>query len=384
MPRISKYAETGVDIKKKGVEIFKKGISNLFPYAFCVIIRDPVLPHYGLVMHTDGAGSKPVQAYLNWRETGDLSFFRGLAQDILAMNLDDIICVGAKPINFVDYVALNPFKVPKSELLSEIKQGFDESFKILERYGIRILFSGGETADQPDQIRTLDLSGTINGRVRLSSVITGNMIKDGDVIIGLRSGGKTIYEKHENSGIMCNGLTLARLCLISPYYHKKYPEISTEERGYYGKYSPEEYLDELEMTVGEALTCPTRLYAPVILKILEKYGFYISGLIHNTGGGLTKCLRVGRNIHFVKNNLPDPDPIFKLIQRESSEEWRYMYENYNMGVGFEVIVRKEVVDEILSIPEKFGLKAQIIGGCERSRDVNKVTIKSKYGKFEYQ
>lgn len=381
--RKSKYAEAGVDVKKRGIEVFKGTVENLFPNAFCVVVRDPFSPDYGLVTHTDGAGSKPVQSYLNWRETGDTAWFRGLAQDVLAMNLDDIICVGAEPVNFVDYVALNPFKVPKVELLRELNSGFRECLQTLRDHGVRVIFSGGETADQPDQVRTLDVSGTINGRVELTSVLSGERIKPGNLIIGLRSGGKTKYETRENSGIMCNGLTLARLCLISREYQAKYPEISAEERGYYGKYGPNDYLDELGMTVGEALTSPTRLYAPVVAKIMEEYRPYVTGLIHNTGGGQTKCLRVGRNIHYVKDDLPDVDPIFMLIQRESGEEWRAMYENYNMGVGFEVVAEKEAAEDILSVPERFNLEAKIIGRCERSVGPNKVTIRSPLGKFRY-
>jgi len=381
--RKSKYAEAGVDVKKRGIEVFKGTVENLFPNAFCVVVRDPFSPDHGLVTHTDGAGSKPVQSYLNWRETGDTAWFRGLAQDVLAMNLDDIICVGAEPVNLVDYVALNPFKVPKVELLRELNSGFRECLQTLRDHGVRVIFSGGETADQPDQVRTLDVSGTINGRVELTSVLSGERIKPGNLIIGLRSGGKTKYETRENSGIMCNGLTLARLCLISREYQAKYPEISAEERGYYGKYGPNDYLDELGMTVGEALTSPTRLYAPVVAKIMEEYRPYVTGLIHNTGGGQTKCLRVGRNIHYVKDDLPDVDPIFMLIQRESGEEWRAMYENYNMGVGFEVVAEKEAAEDILSVPERFNLEAKIIGRCERSVGPNKVTIRSPLGKFRY-
>ena len=379
----SKYAEAGVDVKKRGIEAFRETVENLFPGAFCVVVRDPLLPEYGLVTHTDGAGSKPVQSYLNWRETGDTAWFRGLAQDVLAMNIDDIICVGAEPVNFVDYVALNPFKVPKAELLKELNLGFKECLQTLLDHGIKVKFSGGETADQPDQVRTLDISGTINGRVKLTSVISGERIKPGNLIIGLRSGGKTRYEKRENSGIMCNGLTLARLCLISREYQAKYPEISAEERGYYGRYGPDQYLDDLGMTVGEALTSPTRLYAPVVARIMDEYGPYVTGLVHNTGGGQTKCLRIGRNIHYVKDSLPDADPIFMLIQKESGETWRAMYENYNMGVGFEVVAEEDAAEDILSIPERFNLEAKIIGRCEENAGFNKVTIKSRFGEFQY-
>jgi len=380
----SKYSEVGVDVRKRGIEVFKTTIHNLFPEAFCVVTKDPDLPGYGLVTHADEAGSKAVQAYLHWKEDGNFGWFKGLAQDVLAMNLDDIICVGAKPINFVDYVAMNPFKIPKVDLLSVLNSGFKECFETLKRYGIKILFSGGETGELPDQIRTLDISGTMNGRVELSKAITGTEVKEGDVIIGLRSGGKTKYETEENSGIMCNGFTLARLSLMSRDYQEKYPEIvDGERRRYCGRFRFDQYLDELSTTVGGALLSPTRFFAPVILKVLDKRGSSISGLVHNTGGGQTKCLRIGRNVHYVKDNLFEADPIFRLIQRESGESWKAMFENYNMGIGFEVITNTEAVEDILSITESFGLGAKIVGRCERSDGENKLTIKSSQGEFLY-
>ncbi|MFQ6095608.1 MAG: AIR synthase related protein [Candidatus Bathyarchaeia archaeon] len=382
----SKYAESGVDVRKRGIEVFETSVDNLFPKAFCIVTRDPSNSEYGLVTHTDSAGSKPVQAYLHWKETRDAGWFKGLAQDVMAMNLDDIICVGASPTNFVDYVALNPFKIDKVELLKALNDGFAEVLGLLREYRIEVLFSGGETADLPDQIRTLDVSGTISGRVKLSGAITAERIKPGDIIIGLRSGGKTRYEKEENSGIMCNGLTLARLCLMDKVYQKRYPEILEESgnRSYYGKFRFDQYLDDLGMTVGEALLSPTRLFAPVVFKILEKCGADVSGLIHNTGGGQTKCIGIGENLHYVKDSLFEADPIFHLIQRMSGESWNAMFENYNMGVGFEVIADQEAAEDILSIPESFGLEAKIIGRCERSDGRNKLTIRSRFGSFRYE
>jgi len=382
----SKYAESGVDVRKRGIEVFKRSVDNLFPEAFCVVTRDPNFPEYGLVTHTDSAGSKPVQAYLHWKETGDIEWFKGLAQDVLAMNLDDIICVGAYPTNFVDYVALNPLRIDKASLLKTLNEGFTECFKLLREYEIDVLFSGGETADLPDQIRTLDVSGVINGRVKLSNALTAEKIKPGDVIIGLRSGGKTRYEKKENSGIMCNGITLARLCLMHKSYQEKYPEILEKSggRSYYGRFKFDEYVDELGMTVGEALLSPTRLFAPVVLEALDKYGPSISGLVHNTGGGQTKCLRIGGNIHYVKEDLFEADPIFYLIQKESGESWKAMYENYNMGVGFEIIADQDAAEDIISLSESFGVEAKIIGRCEKNEGGNKLTLRSPFGNFQYE
>jgi len=382
---MSKYAETGVDVKKTGIEVFQELISNIFPEAFCVVTQDPDFPGYGLITHADSAGSKPVQAYLNWKETGDLSWFEGLAQDVLAMNINDISCVGAKPINFVDYVALNPLRLPKTDLLRVLNSGFRRCFQKLEDLGIRIYFSGGETADLPDQIRTFDISGVANGRVDLTEAITGAEIQPGDIIIGLRSGGKTKYEDRENSGIMCNGLTLARHCLLKREYQYKYPEIMDPEgKGYYGRFKFDDYIDELGMTIGEALMSPMRFFVPIVKKVMEKCREKISGMVHNMGGGLTKGLRIGHNINFVKENLFEPDPIFQLIQRESGESWRAMFMNYNMGVGFEIIAKPEAEDEIIAISESFGLEAKTIGRCEKSDDGNKVTIKSRWGTFVYE
>lgn len=382
----TKYAESGVDVRKRGIETFKGILSNLFPNAFCVISKDPYAPGYGIVTHMDSVGSKPVQAYLHWKETGDINWFKGLAQDALAMNIDDVICVGALPINFVDYVAINPFRVNKIEALKSLSLGFKESLEVLEGQNIKILFSGGETADLPDQLRTLDIAVAMNGRVKLSEALTGVKIEPGDLIIGFRSGGKTIYESKENSGIMCNGLTLARLCLMHKSYQEKYPEILEPCNGgrtYYGRFKFDEYVDELGMSAGEALLSPTRFYAPVILKIMERFGAYISGMVHNTGGGQTKCLRIGRNIHYIKDDLFKPDSVFLLIQRETKESWRAMFENYNMGIGFEIMVKPEVADDIISLSEKFGLEAKVIGACEKSSVGNKLTIKSFYGVFRY-
>ena len=380
----SKYAELGVDVKKRGVEAFGKLLESLFPEAFCVVQRDPDSPGKGIVSHSDSAGSKPVQSYLHWKETGDHKWFSGLAQDVVAMNIDDIICVAAEPLSFLDYVALNPLKIDRGTLLRALAEGFKECFSTLERYGIKMLFSGGETADLPDQLRTLDVSGSIFGRVDLDRVVTGRRIREGDLIVGLRSGGKTTYERDENSGIMCNGLTLARLSLIDCEYQRMYPELGGPGlRRYSGRFKFDEYLDELGMTVGEALLSPTRLYVPVVKRLLERFREGVHGMVHNTAGGLTKCLRIGKDIHYVKDCLPEPDPIFQLIQREAGVEWREMFEDYNVGIGFEIIIDPESADEVLSTAESFKLGAQVIGRCERAPRGNTLTIRSRLGDLKY-
>ena len=380
----SKYRELGVDVEKRGIEAFKEMVGGLHPNAFCVIHRDPSDPEMGLVLHTDSAGSKPIQAYLHWRESGDPSWFRGLAQDVVAMNLDDILCVGAEPIAFVDYIAFNTLHIERESLLTETAEGFREVFEGLGGLGIPLLFAGGETADLPDQLRTLDISGAILGRVPLRGVITGDAITPGDVIIGLRSGGRASYEEGENSGIMCNGLTLARSTLMMGEYLERYPELAHPSgRRYRGRFRFDDYLEELGMTVGEALLSPTRVFAPIILKALREVGDGIHGLVHNTGGGLTKCLRLGRGILYVKDSLPEPDPLFRLIRREGEVDWREMYTVFNMGVGFEVVAHPQVADDVIDISEGYGVEAMIIGRCEGSSEGNRVRVESRYGRFLY-
>lgn len=380
---MSRYSELGVDVKKRGVESFREIVENLFPNAFCIIQRDPDNPRAGLVAHTDGAGSKPIQSYLHWRETGDPTWFQGLAQDVIAMNLDDITCVAAKPVSFIDYITLNPYTVHRISLLESLAKGFSQCFKILKNLGISIPFAGGETADHPDQLRTLDVSGSIFGRVGLDKVVTGEKIEPGDLIVGLESGGKAKYERCLNSGIMCNGLTLARNCLMDKRYASMYPEISYNVDRFTGRYKFDEYLDELEMTVGEALLSPTRIFTPIVNKILSENGEPVHAMVHNTGGGVTKCLRLGHGIHYIKDSLPEPSPIFRLIQRESKTDWQEMYEDFNMGVGFELIVKPESVDEIINIAEGFNVKAMVIGHCEKSKAQNRLTVSSRFGKFMY-
>lgn len=379
----SEYAKLGVDVQKRGVESFTRILDNAFPHAFCVVTTHKFFPNQGLVLHTDSVGTKPIQSYVNWKESDDLDSFKGLAQDVIAMNLDDVVCVGASPISFVDYVALNPFTIPKEDLLKTLSRGFAECLSLLRRNGVDLQFAGGETAELADLIRLIDLSGTALGLVELDDVVSGEAISEGNVIIGLRSGGKTKLEKTVNSGIMCNGITLARHALLKRGYSEKYPETrDLHAAPYKGHFRPDQYLDELEMTVGEAITSPTRLFTPVILKVLEEHGSHVKGLLHNTGGGQTKCLRIGKNIHYVKT-LMKVDPIFSLIQEASDEDWRTMLENYNMGTGFEIIVDAEAAEDVLSIPERFGLEAKVIGRCEKSKGENRLTILSPWGKFRY-
>ena len=378
----SKYGALGVDVDKKGIESLRDLTNDVFPGSFCTVVRDPKDPKRGLILHEDGAGSKPIVSYLIYKETGDPSCFGHLAADVIAMNVDDVICVGGVPEVFSDYVALNALKVDKAALLDSLAHGFAGSFSTLSKYGLKLLFGGGETADLPDVIRTLDVSGTVFARVTLDEAITGDRISPGDAIVGIRSGGKCDYEERPNSGLMCNGISLARHALLSNEHLKKYPEIGEPGiRGYYGRFSVGDYVDDLGMTVGEAITSPTRIYLPIAMEILKDAD--VKAMVHNTGGGLTKCIHLGKGVLYVKDSLPEPDPIFKLIMAESGESPRQMCRNFNMGIGFEVIVGKGDVDAVLSAARKFGVEAQPIGRCERRQGGNAVSLKTRYGEFNY-
>jgi phosphoribosylformylglycinamidine cyclo-ligase len=381
---LSRYEALGVDIKKKGIESFKSVVDNLYPDAFCVIQRDPANHGMGLVTHTDSAGSKPIMSYINYKETGDASWFSGLAQDALAMNINDLVCVGADPVTFVDYVAFNTLLIDRVELLKALSTGFGDCLDVLKREGTPVMFAGGETADLPDLLRTLDVCVTMFGRMPLEKVVTGERIKPGDVIIGVRSGGSIRYEKGENSGIMSNGQTLARTSLMTPEYVGMYPEISHPTRGRYtGGFKYDDFVDDLGSTVSEALLSPTRLFSPIALKVLDYHRGAVHGMVHNTGGGNTKCLRLGKGIHYVKDSMPDPDPIFELIKAEAGVTWEEMYQDFSMGVGFEFIVDDESAEDILSVIEGFGVGASIIGRCLEAEGGNTLKVETVKGSYSY-
>lgn len=380
------------DIHKTGARVFK--IDNLFPYSFVPVQKDLSSEGWGKIMHSDGAGSKPILNYLHWKETNNINVFEWIADDVVAMNLDDIFCVTADPaVEFVDYVAINRFKLPKEEVLGVLSNGFKKVFETLKKYGINISWLGGETAEVSDQVRTIDISGTVRARVKIEDAITGEKVTPGDVIIGLGSYGKAIWEEKKNSGIMSNGITVVRHCLMTPEYVKKYPEIADPEvMEYKGRFKTEQYLEELGMTIGEALISPTRIFAPVLKLIIEKYGNgTIHGIVHNTGGGLTKILRIGKGMHYVKNNLLPIPPIFSLIQKESGRSWRSIFEGLNNGIGIEIVVPKSLESHIMEDVAQFNIPVSAIGYCELNKEKekfstshgNRMTIISEYGTFEY-
>ena len=381
---MSRYKALGVDVKKEGIGAFKGVVDNLYPGAFCVVTPDPSHTSRGLVSHADSAGSKPILSYIGYKESGDPSWFKGLAQDAVAMNIDDIVCVAAEAVAFIDYIAFNTLRIDRVEMLAALSEGFADCFEMLAEHGIPVLFGGGETADLPDQMRTLDVCGALFGHVDLEKVVTGYEISPGDAIVGLRSGGKVRYEEGVNSGIMCNGLTLARNGLLSRDYLEAYPEAAHPGRGRFtGRFRYDDRPDGLGMTVGEAMTSPTRIFAPIATAVLERVGAAVHGMVHNTGGGQTKCLSLGKDVRYVKDSMVEPDPIFGLIQREANVDWREMYEDFNMGVGFEFIVDAGAVDEVIETAEGFGVGVQVVGQCERGERGNSLIVESEYGKFSY-
>jgi len=381
----SRYEELGVDVHKRGIGAFEDPESGVYRHAFCDIYPDPDMPGYGFVHATDGAGSKPVQNYLNWKERGDLECFRGVAQDVLAMNIGDAFCVGIPTsASFVDYVAINPFLVPKEEVLRIIAQEWRDLRDMLREHDIELTLAGGETADLPDQLRTFDVAGAIHARYELDTVITGEDIAPGDSIIGIASDGQAHYENRPSGALMSNGLTLARHCLMKPDFGQKYPEIRDPRTEYTGQFSPENCLEFFDGTLGEELTRPTRIFAPMFKGAVNAFGDAVHGIVFNTGGGLTKCLRVGNEIRYVKDRLPPAPRIFTLVQQEGNVPWREMYQVFNTGIGAEMYVDPASSDDVLDfIRDEFGVDAWEIGSCRRARGPNKVRLETRHGNFNH-
>lgn len=359
------YRSLGVDPEKRAAEIFRRMLKPLYPRAFAPVVGSPWGD--GLVLHVDGAGSKPIVSYICYKELGGEDCFQGLAQDVVAMNLDDAAAVGAAPLLFADYVAINPLRLSRESVLRAVSRGLERTAELLRSLSARgkplsPALAGGETADLPDQVRTLDIVGVLLARVDLERAVTCERISEGDVIVGLRSGGRALHEERENSGIMCNGLTLARRVLLTSEYSRMYPEtLEPLSTPYAGRFRLEDEPEDLGMSVGDALLSPTRIYAPIVFEILERCGEMVKCMVHNTGGGLAKILRVGSGARYVKDSLPEPDPVFKLIQREGRLGDEEMYRVFNMGIGFEVIVGRECAEEAIRASEKMGIGASVIG-----------------------
>jgi len=382
---MGRYGDLGVDVHKKGISAFRDSVSGIYKHSFCDIHPDPDIEGNGYVQKPDGAGSKPVQNYLNWKVTGDIMAFGGIAQDTLGMNVGDGFCVGIPTFCiFDDYVAINKLHVPKEEVLQILHDEWKELIEMLNSYGINVTWSGGETADLPDQLRTLDVSGSLHARYKLDSVITGEDISPGDSIIGIASGGQAVYERRPAGPLMANGLTLTRHSLMHPIYAIRYPEIREPGKEYTGIFSPKTRLMGFQRPLGEEITAPTRIFAPVFKGVREEFGDAVHGIVFNTGGGNCKGLRVGKGIRYVKDDMPELSPIFKLIQKHGKVPWREMYNDFNMDVGAEMYVDRAVTDEVPQyIRETFGIDASRIGSCAKAHGRNKLRLETEHGNFNY-
>jgi phosphoribosylformylglycinamidine cyclo-ligase len=389
MSKESKYTRRGVSSQKEDVHAAIRNIDKgLFPGAFCKIVPDLLGgdPDYCNIMHADGAGSKSSLAYIYWRETGDMSVWKGIAQDSIIMNIDDLLCVGAcDNILISSTIGRNKNLIP-GEVLSAFINGTEEVLAELRNLGIEIWSTGGETADLGDLIRTIIVDSTVIARMKRSDVISNHNIKPGDVIVGLASSGQTTYEKEYNSGIGSNGLTSARHDVFGPYLAAKYPESFDSslpyDLFYTGRLKLTDPVNGLNIDTGKLVLSPTRTYAPVVKKILGAMRPAIHGMVHCSGGGQTKILHVIDNLHIIKDNLLPVPPLFRIIHEQSGTDWREMYQVFNMGHRFEIFTDKLNADKIISIAAGFNLEAKVIGHCEAS-DKKRLTIISEFGEFEY-
>ncbi len=385
----SKYSRRGVSSSKEDVHAAIRNIDKgLFPNAFCKIVPDLLCgdKDYCNIMHADGAGTKSSLAYIYWKETGDISVWKGIAQDSIVMNLDDLLCVGAyDKILLSSTIGRNKNLIP-GEVISAIINGGEEVLSEFRDLGIGIYSTGGETADVGDLVRTIIVDSNVVTRMKRADVISNHNICPGDVIIGLASYGKTTYEKEYNSGIGSNGLTSARHDIFSPYLASKYPESLDQALSYdlfyAGTLKLTDEIKGLNVNAGKLLLSPTRTYAPVIKKVLETLRSEIHGMVHCSGGGQTKIMRFTENMHIVKDNMFPVPPLFRLINEQSGTPWKDMYQVFNMGHRFEIYTSQGIASEIIDIAAGFNLEAKVIGHCEAS-EKNKLTIKTESGTFEY-
>jgi len=385
-----RYAQRGVSASKEDVHNAIKNIDKgLFPQAFCKIIPDYLTndDDYCIIMHADGAGTKSSLAYMYWKETGDISVWKGISQDALIMNIDDLLCVGATDnILLSSTIGRNKNLIP-AEVISAIINGTEELIAELKTFGVTIHSTGGETADVGDIVRTIIVDSTVTARMKRSEVIDNANIQAGDVIVGLASFGQAKYEKSYNGGMGSNGLTSARHDVFDKYLAQKYPEsfdaAVPDELVYSGKVKLTDKVENSPIDAGKLVLSPTRTYAPIIKKILEEYNAAnIHGMVHCSGGAQTKVLHFVDNVHVIKDNLFPVPPLFKLIQEQSKTDWKEMYQVFNCGHRMEIYVPETIANDIIAISESFGVDAQIVGRVEASQS-KKLTIKSEYGIFEY-
>lgn len=385
-----RYDMRGVSASKEDVHnAIKKIDKGIFPKAFCKIIPDILGddPDYCNIMHADGAGTKSSLAYLYWKETGDLSVWKGVAQDAVVMNIDDLLCVGATDnILLSSTIGRNKNLIP-GEVISAIINGTQEFLDELNRLGVNIISTGGETADVGDLVRTVIVDSTVTCRMPRSQVIDNANIKGGDVIVGLASFGKATYEDKYNGGMGSNGLTSARHDVFAKYLATAYPEsydhAVPEQLVYAGSKKLTDSIEGVDVDAGQLVLSPTRTYAPIIKRILDTMRSEIHGMVHCTGGAQTKVMHFVENKHVIKDNLFPIPPLFKLIKEESATDWKEMYKVFNMGHRMEIYTAEENAQQIIHIAREFGVEARIIGHVEDAEH-NHLTIKSEYGTFEYE
>lgn len=388
----NRYDRRGVSAVKEDVHAAIKNVDKgIFPGAFCKIIPDIMGgdPEWCNIMHADGAGTKSSLAYMYWKETGDISVWKGIAQDALIMNIDDLLCVGATDnILLSSTIGRNKNLIP-GEVIGAIINGTEELLKELRSQGVNIVSTGGETADVGDLVRTIIVDSTVTCRMRRADVIDNSNIAPGDVIVGLASSGQATYETDYNGGMGSNGLTSARHDVFSKYLLEKYPEscdpAMPDDLKYSGTCHLTDTVEGSPIDAGKLVLSPTRTYAPVVKKVLDVHRHEIHGMIHCSGGAQTKILHfLSDDKQVVKDNMFAVPPLFKLIQKESGTDWKEMYKVFNMGHRFEFYVPKEIAADIIRISEEFGIPAQIVGRVEAADERGKLlTIKSEFGEFEY-
>ncbi|MDH4122352.1 MAG: AIR synthase-related protein [Deltaproteobacteria bacterium] len=389
-PDASRYAQRGVSAGKEEVHAaVAQEDPGLYPGAFCKIVPDHLSgdPQACLAMHADGAGTKASLAYIQWRETGDLSVFRGLAQDALVMNLDDLLCVGAQgPFMLSNTIGRNKGLVP-GEVIAEILAGYRQQAQQLAQWGVELIPTGGETADLGDLVRTLLVDSTLVCRMKRNEVVDNQGVQPGDVILGVGSAGQAAWESAYNSGIGSNGLTAARHDLLKHPYHHQYPESADpalpHSLAYTGPFRLEDPLAGSPLTVGQALLSPTRTHAPLLVPLLRQHRGLIGALVHCTGGGQTKTLRAGQGMTYVKDNLFPPPPVFAEIQRVTQTPWREMYQVFNMGHRMEIIGRPALVPLVQALAQPLGLEVRVVGACHKGGPANQVVLHTPGGVETY-
>ena len=384
-----RYNQRGVSADKEDVHNAIKNVNKgLFPSAFCKVVPDYLTgdEDYCLIMHADGAGTKSSLAYMYWKETGDATVWKGIAQDALIMNIDDLLCVGSTDNIMLSSTIGRNKSLINGDVLSEIINGTEELLAEYKKFGVNIISTGGETADVGDLVRTIIVDSTVVARMKRTDVIDNAKIKGGNVIVGLSSSGMATYETEYNGGMGSNGLTSARHDVFSKVLAEKYPESFDPSVPMDLVYSGTKKLTDVvkgsALDAGKLVLSPTRTYAPIIKKILDKFRSQINGMVHCSGGAQTKVLHFVNDVHVIKDNMFELPPLFKLIQEESGTDWKEMYKVFNMGHRMELYVPKEIAEDIITISNSFNVDAQIIGRVEDFKG-KKLTINSEFGTYRY-